>query len=199
MSDPTTNEVRTAWFLLFAAIVLWGANWPIMKIGLNYIGPLWFAAIRVVIATLCLFALLALQGRLSPPTREELPVVFSIGVLQIGIFLGLIQFSLLFVEAGRSAVLAYTTPIWTAPLALLFLRETLTRRKLLGIVFGLGGILILFNPFTFPWGWNDYTFGNALLIAAAMVLAIVIVHVRGYGWTRPHLSLLPWQFLLGSA
>lgn len=197
MSNPDNSEARKAWILFAAAIVFWGANWPIMKIGLAYTGPLWFAALRVSVAVVCLFALLAAQGRLSLPKRKELPVLFSVGVLQVGGFMGLIHFSLLFVEAGRSSVLAYTTPIWVAPLAAWFLGERLTRQKLIGLLIGVGGLMVLFNPLTFPWGWNGYTLGNVLLILAAVLWAGVIVHVRGYGWTRPHLSLLPWQFLLG--
>lgn len=198
MNEAPANQTRNAWILFCAAIVFWGVNWPIMKIGLSYMGPLWFAAIRVLIAAGVLFVLLGIQRRLSWPQRDELPVLFSVGIVQIGCFMGLIHYSLLFVEAGRSAILAYTTPIWVAPLAVLFLGETLTRQKLLGLFIGVVGILVLFNPLTFPWGGNGYTLGNVLLITGALLWAGVIVHVRGFGWTRPHLSLLPWQFLLGS-
>ena len=195
---PSHNDTRKAWLLLVAAIFFWGVNWPIMKLGLGYIGPLWFAAIRVMTATVALFIFLAASGRLTLPKTGETPILLSIGLIQVGAFMGLIHFALLYVEAGRSAVLAYTTPIWIAPLALWFLGEKLNRQKLLGIAIGIGGIAVLFNPFTFPWGWNDYTAGNALLILAAILWAGTIVHVRGHGWTRPHLSLLPWQFLLGA-
>lgn len=197
MLNPVPNEARKAWILFACAVIFWGVNWPIMKIGLSYTGPLWFAALRVSVAVACLFALLGAQGRLSWPKREEFPALLSVGVVQIGGFMGLIHFSLLFVEAGRSSVLAYTTPIWVAPLAAWFLGERLTRRKLMGLLIGIGGLMVLFNPLTFPWGWNGYTLSNGLLILAAMLWAGVIVHMRGYGWTRPHLSLLPWQFLLG--
>ena len=196
---PSHGDTRKAWFLLAAAVFFWGVNWPIMKLGLGYIGPLWFAALRVVMAGAVLFIGLGLSGKLSLPRREEIPVMFSIGVVQIGIFMAIIHYALLYVEAGRSAVLAYTTPIWVTPLAVWFLGEKINRQKILGIFIGIGGVAALFNPFTFPWGWNEYTAGNAMLIVAAMMWAGAIVHVRGYGWTRPHLSLLPWQFLLGSA
>ena len=169
-----------------------------MKLGLGYIGPLWFAALRVMVACIVLFVGLGISGKLSLPQREEIPVMFSIGVVQIGIFMAIIHYALLYVEAGRSAVLAYTTPIWVTPLAVWFLGEKINRQKILGILIGIGGVAVLFNPLTFPWGLNEYTAGNAMLIAAAIMWAGAMVHVRGYGWTRPHLSLLPWQFLLGS-
>ncbi|MDH5490126.1 MAG: DMT family transporter [Rhodospirillaceae bacterium] len=195
---PPHNDTQKAWLLLALAIFFWGVNWPIMKLGLGYIGPLWFAALRVMVACIVLFVGLGISGKLSLPQREEIPVMFSIGVVQIGIFMAIIHYALLYVEAGRSAVLAYTTPIWVTPLAVWFLGEKINRQKILGILIGIGGVAVLFNPLTFPWGLNEYTAGNAMLIAAAIMWAGAMVHVRGYGWTRPHLSLLPWQFLLGS-
>jgi len=194
-SSPANNH--KAWMLMFGAIIFWGINWPIMKIGLYYIGPIWFAALRVIIAAATLILFLGAQGKLTLPKREEIPILFSLAILQTGGFMGLIHFSLLFVEAGRSAVLAYTSPIWIPPLAMLFLGERLTIQKLVGIISGISGIILLFNPFTFPWGLNGYMLGNLLLIFAAMVWAVTIIHIRSHGWTRPHLSLLPWQFLIG--
>ncbi|MCK4939984.1 MAG: DMT family transporter [Rhodospirillaceae bacterium] len=203
MNTPSPPaDTRKAWLLLAAAVIFWGVNWPIMKLGLGYIGPLWFAALRVMVATVALFAFLGASGRLSLPKADETPILFSIGVVQIGAFMGLIHYALLYVEAGRSSVLAYTTPIWILPLAVWFLGERLNKQKLLGVAIGIGGVAVLFNPPALPsgitWGWNGYTLGNALLLVAAILWAGTIVHVRAHGWTRPHLSLLPWQFLLGS-
>ena len=199
MATRTPSEIRTAWLLFIAAIVFWGVNWPIMKIGLTYIGPLWFSTIRALVAVVALFIFLGAIGKLSWPKRDEIPVLLSLGIGQSGIFMALIHVSLLFVEAGRSSVLAYTTPIWVVPLAYVFLGETMTKRKAVGLAVGVGGLMVLFNPLTFPWGLNGYTLGNGLLILAAVIWAAVIVHVRGHGWSRPHLSIIPWQFLMGAA
>ncbi|CCQ75115.1 DMT family transporter [Magnetospira sp. QH-2] len=192
-----TADLRKAWILMGVAVFFWGINWPIMKLGMDHIGPLWFAAYRVLLGGAALFAILALQGRLSFPTRSELPVLLSVGLVQIGGCIALLHSSLLFVDPGRAAVLAYTTPIWAAPLAALFLAEVLTWRKILGVGLGMAGIALLFNPLTFPWGWNGDTLGNGMLLVSALLWAGVIVHIRSHGWKRPHLSLLPWQLLIG--
>lgn len=199
MNTPDDQRLRNAWILLSGAIVFWGVNWPLMKIGLTEIGPLWFAAIRVSLATLTLFALLGLQGKLRRPQREDAPALISVGVFQIGIFMALTHTAIQFVDAGRSAVLVYTTPIWVAPLAYWVLAERLTLTQRIGIVCAAAGVLVLFNPATFLWQDADTLLGNAMLICAAIVWAGVIVHVRSFGWTRPHLSVLPWQFALGAA
>lgn len=190
-------EFRKAWILLGLAVLFWGLNWPIMKVGLHHIGPLWFAAFRVLLGAAALFVFLGLGGRLSRPTRSELPILFSVGILQVGGCMALLHSSLLYVEAGRAAVLAYTTPVWAAPLAAVFLHERLTPRKIAGILLGMAGIAAMFSSHLAHWTWNDAALGHLMPLTSALLWAGVIVHIRGHGWKRPHLALLPWQLLLG--
>jgi drug/metabolite transporter (DMT)-like permease len=191
------NKEHRAILLLGAVVFFLGINWPVMKIGLGYITPLWFALARIALGGACLFALLAFLGRLRLPVRQELPVIVSIGVFQVGAMLALIHLALQILEAGRSAMLAYTTPLWAAPMAAIFLRESLGPRKLLGLACGLGGIAVLFNPASFDIGDPQVVLGNLFLIMASMISAGVIVHLRARGQSMAALELAPWQMLLG--
>lgn len=184
--------------LLMAAVVLvWGANWPIMKIGLQDIPPLFFALARMLLGSACLFTLLTLRGELRVPGRRDLPVVLTVGLLQLAAYLSLMTFGLQFVEAGRSAILCYTTPIWVAPLAAVFAGERLTAGKLAGLAVGLTGIAVLFNPLSFDWSNHTLVLGNGLLLAGALAWAIAIVHIRGHSFNASPLQLAPWQMLVG--
>src|SRR6059036_2375713 len=129
-TSPSAAVARsTAYGLLALVVILWGANWPTMKVGLHYITPLWFGCIRMGLGSACLFAYLAVIGRLALPTRHDLPVIASVGLCQMAIFQPLVNYGLQHVPAGRSSVLVYTTPLWVVPAAVLFLGEKLTRLK----------------------------------------------------------------------
>jgi drug/metabolite transporter (DMT)-like permease len=193
----TADTPRQAYTLLAAVIVLWGINWPIMKFGLGYIGPLWFAAIRILTGAACLFVLLAAQRRLELPRHTDLPVIVSVGGLQIGLSMALMHIGLQFVEAGRSAILFYTTPLWVTPMAMIALDERLGLARAVGLALGLSGVAVLFGPGTFDFGDRDALLGNALLLGAAIVWAAVIVHIRWHQWTMSPLALMPWQMLFG--
>lgn len=186
-----------AYLLLGAVIVLWGINWPIMKVGLGAIGPLWFAAARVLTGALCLFAVLAFQGRLKIPGRADLPILLSVGVFQVGITLGLMHSAVEYVAAGRSAILAYTTPLWVTPLAALILKERLTVARLTGLALGLAGVILMFNPTAVDFSDPNALKGNAMLLGAAISWACVIVHIRVHKWVLSPLQMMPWQMLLG--
>ncbi len=193
-SDPARR--RQALLLLLGLVVLWGANWPIMKIGLGYIPPFWFAAARLALGAATLFALLAALGRLRLPPRGDLPVVLSVGLLQMAGFLAMVNLALLTVEAGRSAVLAYTTPLWVAPAAILLLGERMTPLKALGLALGLAGLAGLFNPLQFAWDDRETLLGNGALLLAALLWSGAILQVRGHRWTASPLELAPWQMLV---
>ncbi|MBC8267800.1 MAG: EamA family transporter [Rhodospirillaceae bacterium] len=188
---------RQAYLLLAIVIVLWGANWPIMKVGVEHIPPLWFASSRLLLGALCVFALNAVRGRLSLPDRRDLGVLVSVGFLQLGLGLALIHIALSVVDAGRSAILAYTTPLWVIPLAVFTLGEKIHLAKTIGLILGLAGVAVLFNPGEMDFSDTAGLLGNGYLIIAAMAGAIVMVHVRHHQMFTPPLQMLPWQMLMG--
>ncbi|WP_022728736.1 DMT family transporter [Fodinicurvata sediminis] len=190
-------SLRGAYLLLGAIILLWGSNWPIMKIGLDEgIPPFWFAVSRLFLGMVTLLALLAALGRISLPRRSDLPVIFTVGLLQVALFLGAINFALQYVEAGRSSVLAYTTPLWVAPAAILILGERPSRLKVGGLLLGLAGLIALFNPLALDWSDPDVVTGNLILMLAAVGWAIAILHVRGHRWSSSVLQVIPWQMMV---
>lgn len=201
-SAPANSAIvsqRAAWLLLAAVVLLWGANWPVMKVGLAYIPPLTFAATRMLLGSITMFAVAALTGQLRLPTRHDWPLVLGIGLMQMGGFIALVTFGLQYVPAGRSAILAYTTSLWVVPMATLVLGERLAGLRLIGFGLGFAGVLTLFNPFGFDWSDPDTLTGNGLLLVAALLWAIMIIAVRGRRMEGSPLALAPWQFAVAAA
>ncbi len=181
-----------------AILFAWGLSWPIMKLTLHDIPPLWLGALRLGIGCLTLFVALLISGRELLPNRKNLPLLLSVGLAQMGGFTMLITLGLTHVEAGRSAILAYTTPLWVTPIAVLFFKEPLSKLGLSGIILGILGVVCLFNPLTFNWSNHVALVGNGLLLLAAFVWALVIIHIRFGKHHSTPLELAPWQMLLGT-
>ena len=145
------KALSSAWFLLVLVVVIWSANWPIMKIGLRSIDPMWFTVARLAIAFVVISALLVLMRRFKIPHKQDLPIVFGVGFLLFAAFVIFIHEGLANVNAGRAALLSYTTPLWVAPGAYFFLKEEISKLKLVGVGVGLCGLIVLFNPLSFDW------------------------------------------------
>jgi drug/metabolite transporter (DMT)-like permease len=189
---------RTAFGLLAFVIVIWGSNWPVMKIGLDVMPPFTFAALRIILGAVTLFAVLAWREGIAFPRRHDIPVLLSVGLGQIGAFLVFVNLALQHVPAGRSAILSYTTPIWVVPAAVLLLHERMGRRTAIGLALGLLGIAALFNPWEFDWSDRATLVGNAYLLLAALAWAATILHVKVHRWTSSPLALAPWQLVVAA-
>src|SRR5436305_14589703 len=87
---PQRRAVRRAYLLLAAVVVLWGVNWPVMKIGLAYIDPVWFVVIRMFFGAALFFAWQFATAGVAVPGRRDVPIILSIGLLQIRPYLVLI-------------------------------------------------------------------------------------------------------------
>lgn len=184
-----------ALFILFIAIIIWGGNWPIMKLGLNHVTPFWFSMLRFALGGATLFIFQIATGKLYYPKKKDLLLIFSIGFLQMMVFTVLGTIAMTQVDAGRSAVLAYTTTLWVIPLSLIFFRESLSKKQLLGGSLGLAGVILLFNPFTFSWGNQDLLIANGLLLLAAFCWSLCILHLQYTKSEATAYQLAPWQML----
>jgi drug/metabolite transporter (DMT)-like permease len=186
-------------FYLLTVVLAWGLTWPVNKVLLESLSPLWMMALRSAIATLALFALAATLGRLARPRRADLPVLLSITLLHMIGFGVLAAWGLHLVPTGRSVVLAYTTPLWVVPGAALFLGERLTTRRIVGVAVGLLGLLALFNPLTFDWTSRDAVLGNGAILLGALLWAASMLHIRAHRWQSTPFDLVPWAMLLATA
>ena len=121
----------------------------------------------------------------------------SVGLLQLAGFLILVNLGLRDVEVSRSAILSYTTMIWVTPAAVWLLGERLSRLKIIGVVCGLAGVAVMFNPTSFDWSNRTVIIGNIMLLGGALAWAIGIIHVRAHRWRQSALTLAPWQMVVG--
>jgi drug/metabolite transporter (DMT)-like permease len=112
---------------------IFGTSWPLLKQSIAAgATPVWFAAARAICSALGAFGLAAALRLLRLPRRSDIPIIVSIGVLQLGLFFALSNLGLRFIPAGRSAVLAYTTSLWLVPLEAMTGGDRLDIRRALG-------------------------------------------------------------------
>lgn len=189
---------RQALSLLIVVVLAWGFTWIVSKLLLQYMTPLWAVAARSVVGAAALLALGVALRRVAWPVRADIPVILSVGLLHMGAFAALVSLGLQYVPAGRSVVLAYTTPLWVIPAARVFLGEPIGRGRQLGLALGLLGLAVIFNPLAFDWGNREAVFGNGLVLLAALCWAANIVYVRAHRWVTPPFELAFWQALLAS-
>ena len=185
------------WLLLLSLVLIWAVSWPVIKVGVGQISPIWYGCLRYAIASLILFGLLAARRELSLPPRSDLPLVLVSGGLQMAAYSALTGLALTILPPGRASVLAFSTPILVAPLAAWRLGERMSPRATAGILIGCLGIFAIAMP-SLALGSKE-ALAYAMLMAAAAAWAITIVTVRGHRFASSALRLAPWQMLIAAA
>ena len=88
----------------------------------------------------------------------------------------------------------FTTPIWTAILAVTFLGERLSRPKLAAVVLGLIGVVVIVRP-----GVNAVDPGHLVVLGAAVCFGISLVLVKSLTRTDSVVRIIFWMLIIQSA
>lgn len=157
---------------LLALYIIWGFNWVVMKEATLFFPPVLFSCYRFVIGAVVLIGI-TLWCRMPLPPKRYWPWIIVTGLLQIAVNNATVQIGVTSLGAGLVAVVNYSMPVWMSILAYFMLHETLTKRKILGIVLSMVGMYVLMNVDII----GDMT-GLLLTIGGAIAWAVAAVIVK---------------------
>jgi len=181
--------------LIIAISLLWGLNWPAMKLVVGELSPWTFRVVCVTVAGGSLLLLARFGGeRVLPPRHLWLPLAL-LSLFTVTLWHMLTAFALITIGGGRAAVLAFTMPLWASVLSVIVLRERLRWRQLTALGLGLAGIALLLLPELERAG--TLPVGYLLMIAAAMCWGIGTVGQKLKTWQIGILALAGWQLVIG--
>ena len=175
--------------------LVWGCNWPILKIGVAELAPLTFRALTLPFAAIGLLAVAQLSGDGIRIPREWWARVAILALFNIAGWNGFVLFGVQQLPAGRSAILAYTMPLWATAIATLVLHEPLGTRKLIGLALGISGMAILVGDELRVI--EKAPFGVAMILAAAVVWAFGTVLLRKWKPPMAQNTLTGWMMVVG--
>ena len=189
------NITIKAFLALFLLTLIWGYNWVVMKLAVQYASPFQFAAIRTFLGALMLFIVIFFSKR--PLALKEFPTMLLLGLLQTCGFTGLLIWALVHGSAGKTAVLAYTMPFWVMLFAWPMLGEKVQGWQWLAVTFALFGIVLIFDPLHI----KADGFSMFLAVCSGIFWAISAIVSKKLHARLPEMDLLnltAWPLLLGA-
>ena len=148
--------------ILIAA--LWGSSFLFIRMAVPDFGPIALSGLRTLAGGLLLLPLLFLQGKLGL-LRVHWGGIVVIGMFNSAIPFVLFNYATISIPSGTMSIINALTPLWGAAVAWLWLKDVLPPARLLGLIVGFTGIIVLV--------WDKLSFGatGPLLAVLAGVAA----------------------------
>lgn len=166
---------RVPWQIKYVALALiWGSSFLLMKVGLDDLHPIQIVALRILLAAATLTVLIRVTGTRLPRGHRVWGHLFVSSLfLTVLPFTGFVVGEV-YVTSALAGIGNATTPIATVLFALAMLpSEHLTGRKLLAVVLGFVGVVVIAEP------WNLTGRPDPL----GFLLVVLAASTYGLGWT----------------
>ena len=171
--------------------LLWGMNWPVMKIGVAQLPPLWFRGLGLIVGTLLLGLVLLARGVSLRIPRGSFGRIVALSLPNIMIWYALVTIAITMLPAGRAAILGFTMPVWSALIGAVVHREPIDGRSALGVVLAIAGVVLLVAG---DWtALAGHPFGALLMLVAAWSWAWGTHAYQRAGLTMDTLALTFWM------
>jgi drug/metabolite transporter (DMT)-like permease len=195
MKPVVTTLPRSTWLLLAVLTLGWGMNWPMIKMAVTDI-PVWtFRSLCVAAGAGGLLAIARANGLSLRVPRGEWRSMALIALCNVTLWNVLATYGVRMLPSGRSAILAYTMPLWTVLLSALFLGEKLAARRIIGVALGMSGLgLLLAGELT---AIGSAPQGALLIVGAALSWAVGITLMKKYPTSLATTAFTGWNMLVG--
>ena len=182
---------------LVGITLMWGINWPMMKIALREVSPMYFRGVTMGLGALWLLFYFRFQGlRLWPQTRREWRDIVLLGIPNMFLWHALSIMGVMSLPSGRASILGFTMPVWTVVIGVMFMGAQFTPRIIAAVIATLAAIgLLISHEFTALQG---QPMGILWMELGALSWAIGTLWMRRISFTMPVQSLTVWMMLISS-
>ncbi len=183
-------------FVWIVLCIVWGSTWIFIKLGLDFLPPVSFAALRFSAACLILWPVLRLQRIEIPFKRELFGFIALTGTLQFFLNYGLLFWGEQFISSGLAAVLQATIPAFGLVLARIYVGERITGLKVIAILLGIIGVGVVFREQLELNGRLAFL-GSLAVVVGAFCAAYASVLTKARGVNLHPAGLVFLQMLVG--
>ena len=140
------QPILLSWVFLLSLAIIWGVNFLFIKLAVLEVGPITNVFLRLIIASLILYACMVITGNKLNFQINYLIFYFAIGSLGLTIPFFLISSAEINIDAGLAGVLMSPMPLLTLALSAIFLRsEKINFVKVLSFFIAAFGLVVLFG------------------------------------------------------
>ena len=189
MSEPASRPLK-AWLALLAVCVIWGTTYMANKVGVTHMPPLFFSALRQLLAGSMILGWFILRGNIPWTDRKYFLHQAWLGVLLISVGNGVGLIALRSMESGISSLLAASSPFMIVLFSLRSgLEERLQAGGWAGILLGMAGVVFL--------SWDSFR-GGGHIMGWALLFQLIAILGWSYGSVASKRHHWPYPVILSA-
>ena len=182
--------------LLVLLTLVWGINWPIMKVGVTGYPALSFRALSMWLGLPVLAAFLWWRREPMRVRREHWGELLWLTVFNMLFWHTLAVLAIQSLSSGRAAILGYTMPVFSALVGAFWFQQRLAPRAWGGVAAAaLGVVLLLWHEFS---RLSGAPLGVLMMLVAAAVWAVGTQMMRRHTLPYSTLTLSFWMTVLAT-
>lgn len=176
--------------MIIGAVLMWSASYPLIKIALIDVPPILLGSLRHLIFIPMLLMIFLNEGKKAfVHSRKNWLIFIGIGVFAIALPNIFQNIGMRYTTASLSSIIQSSGPIFTIALAVIFLGEPLTIRKISGAFIALAGTIMLVTGGCFCFEGGAF-YGNILLLLSAISYSISgVITKKGLEKNSPFIIL----------
>lgn len=193
------KKSSTAALLIATSCIIWGIQPVFVKYLVKEMNPITVVSFRYVVVSATLFLIMGLRGQIKVPSRDIWLPLIAMGILGTCInnvtqFIGL-QYS----SVSHSTVISAITPVITALLSYILIKERLHILQCIGIFFSLSGVLYLISQGSLQTIINmDFNPGDILFVVSQTAWALYSIILVRIIDRISALEIVAWSGIVGS-
>lgn len=187
---------QKALFALMITVLLWGTSFVAIRQSMLYFSPGGLALLRYLIAAVAVIPIYMLLQSRTKPNLKDLPVLFILGMLGIGIYNILLNIGETTTSAAIASFMISQGPVATIILAVIFLHERLTKLSWLGMALSGCGIVLISHGETQALGHFNHSI--IYLIGAIFCAAIYSILQKPLLKRFQPLEITAWSIWFGT-
>ena len=193
---PARLGLSTTDLTMLLVVLIWGANFSIVKIALQQFPPLAFAALRFLVAGVLLWLIMRWREGSQPMSRAVLWKLTWVGIIGNTFYQVCFIYGISISSAANAALLIATTPAMIAGAGALLGQEKLRRPVVIGIGLALAGVALVLaaRGLTFS---SESLIGDLLLVGCSVFWTIYTLGVRSIGTGISPLRITTMTMLTG--
>lgn len=132
--------MKKIYILLFFVMMFWGFNLSAIKVLVANIDPIQLTAVRIFVAGISVLLISYAMGFFRLPKKNELLTILIIAIFNVIVHHSLLGIGLSLTSGVNASLIMGTGPLLTVILSIIFLRDRITRLRMIGFLLGFFGI-----------------------------------------------------------